>query len=90
MKGGELGRLQLRTADGLRSEVRFGAIVRKVRPRWRAGSEGKSKGVPEAAALAQNILKFIFKVGDKVSPLTEENEKVGEQRAGRWRAALRG
>lgn len=36
-----------------------------------------ARGVPEAMTLAVNIVKFIFKVGDKIRPLTEKKGGFG-------------
>lgn len=79
MKGGELCPVQLQTADGLRSEGRHkchcqeGDQCGRVGVCWMRGNVG---GAREATALAENIVTFIFKAGDKVPPLTEK--KGGE------------
>lgn len=92
-------------AHGLKSasagwSVATSAIVRKEISAWRI--RRSVRGAPEAVTLAENIVKFIFKVGDKIRPLTEENGGVGGEkgasqllpggwnhRAWFWRAGLR-
>lgn len=89
-------------AQGLKSasagwSVATSAIVRKEIRR-------SVRGAPEAVTLAENIVKFIFKVGDKIRPLTEKRGGGGvggekgaselvpvgwNHRAGFWRAGLR-
>lgn len=96
-------------AHGLKSasagwSVATSAIVRKEIGACRI--RRSVRRAPEAMTLAENIVKFIFKVGDKIRRPTEKKRGVGGEkgekeaselvpagwnhRAGFWRAGLRG
>lgn len=69
-------------AHGLKSasagwSVATSAIVRKEIGACRIRRSG---GAPEAMTLAENIVKFIFKVGDKICRPTEKKRGVGGEK----------